>query len=153
MEYHQYLTLLAKTTFVLCPAGNNPETFRLYESLELGSIPLFVRPTIDIDYLQYKYWHNYPGPIFTSWNDLQPFLSSANSSYVDELQLKIITWYKDFKLNVQKNITDTMIMAFNEEKTTQCKIEENEMIINDDFNGNDKNNSNTNNYSNSNFCR
>lgn len=120
MVYHEYLTLVAKTTFVLCPAGNNPETFRLYESLELGSIPLFVRPTIDVDYLQYKYWYNYPGPIFNSWDELKPFLSGINGTYVDDLQLKIIKWYKEFKENVQHNITDTMLMAFNEDKSTVC---------------------------------
>ena len=35
MEYHSYIDLLSKSTFILCPAGNNPETFRLYEALEV----------------------------------------------------------------------------------------------------------------------
>ena len=42
--YHEYLSIMADTIFVPCPAGNNPETFRHYEALELGSIPLIVRP-------------------------------------------------------------------------------------------------------------
>ena len=35
-----YMQLLFDTRFVLCPAGNNPETFRLYESLEAGHMRL-----------------------------------------------------------------------------------------------------------------
>jgi hypothetical protein len=36
LEYHaypydDYIAALADTTFVLCPAGNNPETFRHFE--------------------------------------------------------------------------------------------------------------------------
>ena len=40
MDYYEYLSLLSKTAFVLCPAGNNPETFRLYESLEVKALIL-----------------------------------------------------------------------------------------------------------------
>lgn len=126
MDYYAYMTLLSKTAFVLCPAGNNPETFRLYESLETGSIPLFVRPSIEIDYLQYKYWYNYPGPIFNSWDELKPFLNNVTSNYIDDLQLKINIWYKEFKENIQHNITETMLMAFNE--APQCSFQDSESV-------------------------
>jgi GR25 family glycosyltransferase involved in LPS biosynthesis len=39
-EYH---TLLSETQFVPVPPGNNPETYRLYEALENGCIPVYVR--------------------------------------------------------------------------------------------------------------
>jgi GR25 family glycosyltransferase involved in LPS biosynthesis len=38
-----YSTLLSHTQFVPVPGGNNPETFRLYEALEHGCIPVYVR--------------------------------------------------------------------------------------------------------------
>ncbi len=44
--YTQYITLAAQSAFVLCPSGNNPETFRLREALEVGAIPLMIRPKI-----------------------------------------------------------------------------------------------------------
>jgi alpha(1,3/1,4) fucosyltransferase len=39
-----YLKQLSESIFAPCPAGNNPETFRLYEALECGAIPLVVGP-------------------------------------------------------------------------------------------------------------
>uniref|UniRef100_A0A6C0ANR5 Alpha-(1,3)-fucosyltransferase FucT N-terminal domain-containing protein n=1 Tax=viral metagenome TaxID=1070528 RepID=A0A6C0ANR5_9ZZZZ len=37
----QYLELLQNTIFIPCPEGNNVETYRLYEALECGCIPVF----------------------------------------------------------------------------------------------------------------
>ena len=38
-----YQKLLAETQFVPVPRGNSPETFRIYEALEHGCIPVYVR--------------------------------------------------------------------------------------------------------------
>jgi len=46
-RYDKYIQLLADTAFAPCPAGNNPETFRHYEALEVGAIPIIVRPKDD----------------------------------------------------------------------------------------------------------
>ena len=126
MEYFFYIELLSKSTFILCPAGNNPETFRLYEALEVGAIPLFVRPSMEISYLQYKYWDNYPGPIFNTWDDLKPFLNNMTENYVNELQNKVALWYKEFIENVQYNVSQTMLMAFHDDDNNKyCKSQTN----------------------------
>lgn len=39
----RYREILGDSTFTLCPQGHNPETYRLYEALEMGSIPVLVR--------------------------------------------------------------------------------------------------------------
>ena len=36
----EYLEILQNSTFVACPVGQNPETYRLYEALEAGCIPV-----------------------------------------------------------------------------------------------------------------
>jgi GR25 family glycosyltransferase involved in LPS biosynthesis len=41
LNEHSYLELLMNTIFVPCPRGNNIETFRFYEALECGCIPVF----------------------------------------------------------------------------------------------------------------
>jgi len=38
-----YISMLLNTVFVPCPDGVNPETFRFYEALECGCVPLLVR--------------------------------------------------------------------------------------------------------------
>ena len=40
---NQYIARLLDTVFVPCPRGNNVETFRLYEALECGCIPIYVK--------------------------------------------------------------------------------------------------------------
>lgn len=50
--YEEYIARLVDTGFVLCPEGNNPETFRHYEALEVGAVPLFVRPPSEKGYHQ-----------------------------------------------------------------------------------------------------
>jgi hypothetical protein len=42
-----YQKLLSETRFVPVPRGNSPETFRLYEALEHGCIPVYVRSNGD----------------------------------------------------------------------------------------------------------
>jgi GR25 family glycosyltransferase involved in LPS biosynthesis len=42
LKEKEYLDLLSDTAFVPCPAGNNVETFRFYEALERGCIPVFI---------------------------------------------------------------------------------------------------------------
>ena len=50
---NQYVASLLDTLFVPCPGGNNIETFRLYEALECGCIPLYVKTPGDEVYLDW----------------------------------------------------------------------------------------------------
>jgi hypothetical protein len=53
----EYTDILCNSIFVPTPRGNNPETFRLYEALEYGRIPLYVRSDGDDDYWNWlKSW-------------------------------------------------------------------------------------------------
>jgi GR25 family glycosyltransferase involved in LPS biosynthesis len=53
----EYSRLLLQSRFVPVPRGNNVETFRLYEVLEHGCIPLYVRTTGDSAYWQWLQKH------------------------------------------------------------------------------------------------
>jgi len=54
-----YLARLRKSVFALAPSGNNPETFRHWEALESGAIPVSVAPPRDRSYLEH--WCRPPG--------------------------------------------------------------------------------------------
>lgn len=43
IQRKEYLAVLLDSYFVPCPTGNNSETFRIYEALECGCIPLYVK--------------------------------------------------------------------------------------------------------------
>jgi len=42
MEYARYCELMRASKFVLCPRGYGPTSFRLYEALALGAIPVYI---------------------------------------------------------------------------------------------------------------
>jgi hypothetical protein len=55
------MKLLSDTKFIPCPRGNNVETFRFYESLECGCIPVFIElpevlSNMDIPFIQTNTW-------------------------------------------------------------------------------------------------
>ena len=105
--YEDYLSIVADTTFTLCPAGNNPETFRLYEAIELGSIPLFIRPPNSIrNYLRYGPWATYPGVIFDNIGEIVPYLRAMKDSpaKINQLQSDLRKWYQQFKEFIQDDI-------------------------------------------------
>ena len=43
VERKEYITVLLDSVFVPCPPGLNPETFRVYEALECGCVPIYVK--------------------------------------------------------------------------------------------------------------
>lgn len=50
---NQYVASLLDSIFIPCPSGNNIETFRLYEALECGCIPLYVKTPGDDTYINW----------------------------------------------------------------------------------------------------
>ena len=55
-QYTTYLHALSNTVFALCPPGNNPETFRIYEALERGAIPILVQAEAEKDFAGTSLW-------------------------------------------------------------------------------------------------
>ncbi len=49
----EYIATLLDSVFVACPGGMNPETFRLYEALECGCVPLVVRTPSNTQWLDW----------------------------------------------------------------------------------------------------
>ena len=110
VNYLQYQKEMRLAVFAPAPAGNSYETFRLYEALELGCIPIIVGPGNEkSNYLLSKDWMDYPGPVLGSWSELAQFmngyfptdpdeaLSWQQMQELDNLQERVIAWYLSFK--------------------------------------------------------
>lgn len=52
LSRNQFVARMLDTIFVPCPRGNNVETFRLYEALECGCIPIYVKTKDDDEYVK-----------------------------------------------------------------------------------------------------
>jgi hypothetical protein len=104
---NQYVAILLDSLFVPCPPGNNPETFRLYEALECGCIPLYVKSEGDslyIDWIQ-----NEIGLLpLSNWDEartlVQHFMKEKEimESYRNQLLVRWKTWKERLGTQVRK---------------------------------------------------
>ncbi|QWD64188.1 glycosyltransferase family 47 protein [Polynucleobacter sp. MWH-UH2A] len=107
-----YSAIMEDSIFAPCPSGNNPETIRLYDALELGCIPI----SLSHDFLWSKdalaMLGNVPFPILSSWHELPKFLEEMKLKCVTspneilELQNRCIDWWSSFKIAMQQKIAN-----------------------------------------------
>ena len=99
----QYIELLQNTIFVPCPEGNNVETYRFYEALECGCIPVFTKlPAVledsDIPFLKIDDWNGVRDMIVyllknqTELNRYYDIIMKAWSNYKNRLKLSVQKW-------------------------------------------------------------
>jgi hypothetical protein len=140
LGYIDYITTMKDTQFAPCPAGGSAETYRLFEALETGAIPVLVRQSSDRDFL--SQWEGYPGPVLDSWSELKAYLQSMGvrtsvhtlttdgevdaeigvedqvedqvevNNRLDQLQRDIRVWYEAFKTKTKRRINDRLFDVF-----------------------------------------
>jgi hypothetical protein len=107
-----YATTMEYAVFCPCPAGNSPETIRLYDALELGCIPVSLRhpfltaPTALADP---------PFPILDSWEAFPTFLAQMRGRMtqtpqaIDDLQTTCIAWWTALKRSLAARVADRLL--------------------------------------------
>ncbi len=53
LPYREYLALMARSKFVVCPRGNAPDSIRLWEALAVGAVPITRTGVLDPIYRAY----------------------------------------------------------------------------------------------------
>jgi hypothetical protein len=97
-EYSKFLNDLSDTVFCPAPMGSvMAETWRLYEALEAGCIPL-AECRLTMDYY-FNLFGNNPIPRFRRWRDARSFAERlvANPGALIELQSEIQQWWSEYK--------------------------------------------------------
>ncbi len=90
-----YTSILLDSIFVLCPEGHfHFETFRFYETLQLGGIPLFITSPRDLSRL---FYNPVPMPTFSNWEEAANFVLDiiSNPEALDQLQFRLFCWWKN----------------------------------------------------------
>lgn len=90
VSYAEYLREMRRSRFVLCPVGNGIDTFRFWEALYMGCIPIITRfiNKERVEVQQYLHWGIYnriPRAMIDSWDDFYP------ANYTEDI-------YNDVKL-------------------------------------------------------
>jgi hypothetical protein len=105
LDRAEFRSLLSDSVFAPCPMGNTVlESFRIYESLEMGCIPIVERrrwmPYYD------RLMPGHPLPAFTTWREARKFVEvlSNDPSRTIAYQQDIAEWWQNYKVELQKNV-------------------------------------------------
>ena len=103
-----YRLTLADSTFALCPEGDRHfDTFRLYESLQLGCLPLVVERQQQARTLLGP---EFPLPIFSDWPAALQFVQHylRHPEQMDEQQRRVCHWWHQFKEGLSLRIREDL---------------------------------------------
>ncbi|QWE20745.1 glycosyltransferase family 47 protein [Polynucleobacter sp. AP-Kolm-20A-A1] len=110
-----YSAIMEDSIFAPCPSGNNPETIRLYDALELGCIPISLPHEFLSSPDALGLVGPAPFPIIESWALLPEFLNqmkskaASNPEGILELQARCINWWAAFKDAIQNKILERIL--------------------------------------------
>lgn len=99
-----YRTVMNHSVFVPCPAGwANLESYRTWEALEAGCIPLVERRE-GYDYFSLALG-SHPLPTFDSWEQVPGFIATLDENAIEGLRSTCSSWWKNYKISLQDKIT------------------------------------------------
>jgi hypothetical protein len=114
-----YRKVLLSSVFTLCPIGHNPESFRIFEALEAGSIPILV---LDSNYREHECKNSFlplmtqgaPFVFLNSWQELPAFLANIlqQPERIQQMQADSMAWYSAFMGKVARQFEHVMEMRF-----------------------------------------
>ena len=97
--------VLSSTEFIPCPNGFfHPETYRLYEALESGCIPI-----VENAYSYYdRLFPNNPFIKIDKWAEAKPVINGWGNDQISKKRGECIKWWRDFKNKLQDSIKLTI---------------------------------------------
>lgn len=101
IEVNEMSKIFSSTDFIPCPNGFvHPETYRLYEALECGCIPIVEKT--------YEYYDRlFPQNPFLKvkkWSEAKNIIKTWNLEKVQEKKQECILWWSNYKNELQNNI-------------------------------------------------
>ena len=111
----EYCEMLRKTKFVPCLRGFHAlESFRIYEALEHGAIPVYVPTESDgcSDEMRQMYGADHPFIAIPSWEEATKVLPTlaANVDIMELHRQKVAAWWVAKKDELRKNIKAALIV-------------------------------------------
>jgi Exostosin family len=93
-----YLDVLSKSKFTLCPRGYGAQSFRFYEALQLGSIPVYIHNDIKwTPYTDVLNWNEFCISIhINELNNLDDILTSIDDDKIVSMRQKGLEVYKKY---------------------------------------------------------
>jgi hypothetical protein len=115
LSQEAFMAALADSAFTLCIPGASPESTRIYEALEVGSIPLLQKPSVEggllfgddcplpfIDSFSSDTWREQVAQFLLQWQD-------APDAALDTLQQRVMEWWKSYKHSVRLRLKTALL--------------------------------------------
>jgi len=105
-----YSAVMEESVFAPCPAGNSPETIRLYDALESGCIPISLDHVFIKSPSALAEFGLPPFSILATWDELPKFLEKmkqkmmTNPSEIQQMQDDCIVWWESYKKHIAQKI-------------------------------------------------
>jgi hypothetical protein len=103
----EYSQVVSDSIFVPCPMGNvNLDTFRVYEALECGAVPILEKRST-LDYFA-ELFGNHPLPTFLRWTDAAQAVAlwRDNPEELERLRQTCMQWWSSYKTRLQSRIQE-----------------------------------------------
>lgn len=115
----KYVEEMARAKTAPCPSGpETPDTFRIFEALELGAVPIADTETPT------EYWEGFwpwlfdepiPFPVIRYWTDLVGYIDDMRNQY-PTINNKVQAWWLRYKNKLRAQINDDIINTGNIER-------------------------------------
>ncbi len=106
-----YRDILLNTVFVPCPRGFwNLDSFRVYEALESGCIPIVEKAPIDY-FTQFYGVH--PFLSVSSWEEAEPLIEALQSDpeCLERKRVECVEWWLKYKAKMKKEMASAILQA------------------------------------------
>lgn len=96
-DLNNFINITSRSIFTLCPRGYGKNSFRMYEAMQLGSIPVYI---YDDDWRAFKDivdWDSFSISIHISdISNIDKILSSISNERIEQMSKKCIEVYNEF---------------------------------------------------------
>ncbi len=108
----KYRQILTQSTFTFAPHGNNPESMRIWEAMEAGSIPVYT--LWDKADLEFNSIFKPPYVVAKTWKKATATVAAllGNPAQLDQMQQDVKLFWKEYKDNIQEGVRADVNKAF-----------------------------------------
>lgn len=112
LSKEEYYRRMSRAKVVPCPSGPaTPSSFRIFEALEAGAVPVADGKTLSINYPD-GYWSfifqgEPPFPVFSDYEQLPGYTQDTIEQY-PKINNKVYAWWQEYKRKVAYKLRDTI---------------------------------------------
>ena len=105
LKNEEYISLMLNSKFVPCPRGQNVETYRFYEALDCGSIPIFVHSPDNESWLK-LFNGQMPFLKLDSWMHAAALMQhfQTNKEQLEEYRKSILISWTRYKMGLKERV-------------------------------------------------